>query len=91
MFTPFSFRRMMLLAGRGARAFAALAELTPARADMMFAMLREELSQKELVMALGISKSVVSRMVRALEKLLPPKGEKGETAKGEAVKSEATV
>ena len=68
-FTRFSFRRLVLLAGKGARAFAALAQLTPARGDMMFAMLREELSQKQLVLALGVSKSVVSRMVRALEKL----------------------
>jgi DNA-binding MarR family transcriptional regulator len=66
MFTPFSFRRMVLLAGRGARAFAALAELTPARADMMIALLHEEFSQRELAWKLGVCEEVVSRMVRAL-------------------------
>lgn len=68
-FTPWSFKRLVLLAGRGARAFAALAKLTPARADMMISMLSRELTQKGLVEALGICASVVSRMVRALERL----------------------
>ena len=68
-FTRFSFKRLVLLAGKGARAFAALGQLTPARGDMMLAMLHQELSQTELVLALGVSKSVVSRMVQALERL----------------------
>jgi DNA-binding MarR family transcriptional regulator len=69
VFTPFSFKRMVLLAGRAARAFAALAELTPARADMMIALLHEEFSQRELAWKLGVCEEVVSRMVRALEGL----------------------
>ncbi len=68
-FTRFSFKRLVLLAGKAARAFAALGQLTPARGDMMLAMLHQELSQTELVLALGVSKSVVSRMVQALEAL----------------------
>ena len=78
MFTPFSFKRMVLLSGRSARAFAALADLTPARADMMIALLHEESSQVGLAWKLGVCEEVVCRMVRALvelgllEKRTPP-------------------
>jgi DNA-binding MarR family transcriptional regulator len=68
-FTPFSFKRLVLLAGHEARAFAALANLTPARGDLMMTMLCEELSQKALSLAVGVAECVISRMVRALEKL----------------------
>jgi DNA-binding MarR family transcriptional regulator len=67
-FTPFSFKRLVLLAGRKARAFAALANLTPARGDLMMTMLFEELSQKALSLAVGVAECVISRMVRALER-----------------------
>lgn len=70
-FVRFSLKRIVLMASRNARAFAAVAELTPARADMLIALLHAELgvAQRDLVHTFGITAPVVSRMVRALETL----------------------
>lgn len=61
-----NFRRMALLSGKAARALGALAKLTPARIDLMLAVMRYERSQTELATILCVSPSVVCRMVRAL-------------------------
>jgi len=68
-YVPFSLKRFVLMASRNARAFAAIADLTPARADVLIALLSGELAQCELVDVFGITAPVVSRMVRALEGL----------------------
>lgn len=64
-----TFKKLYLLAARRARAFAAIADLTHQRADMLLALMHRALSQRELVETLCVSAPVVSRMVTALEKL----------------------
>lgn len=64
-----TFKKLYLLAARRARAFAAIAGLTHQRADLLIAIMRRALSQRELVETLCVSAPVVSRMVSALEKL----------------------
>lgn len=61
-----NFKRMALLSGKAARAFSRLAELTPARVDLLMAVMRFERSQSELATILCVHPSVVCRMVRAL-------------------------
>ena len=62
----FTFKRMVLLAGRCARAFADVIGLTPARCDLMLAIEDNEMTQNELAATLSVTPPVVSRMVKAL-------------------------
>ena len=64
-----NFKRLYLLSAKASRACAALAELTPARLDLMTTVLRHERSQTELAQILCVAHSVVSRIVRALVEL----------------------
>lgn len=64
-----NFKRLYLLSAKASRACASLVDLTPARLDLMTALLRYERSQSELAEVLCVAHSVVSRMVRALVEL----------------------
>jgi DNA-binding MarR family transcriptional regulator len=64
-----TFKRLALLAGRGARAMAALVHLTPQRFDLILHLRNGPLIQRDLASELGVVRSVVSKMVTALEKL----------------------
>ena len=61
-----NFKRMALLSGKAARALSGLVKLTPARIDLMVAVLHWERSQSELATVLCVHPSVVCRIVRAL-------------------------
>ena len=65
----FTFKRLALLAGRGARAMASLVCLTPQRCDLLLRLYREPQIQRALAFELGVVRSVVSKMVTALEEL----------------------
>ena len=65
----FTFKRLALLAGPMARAFSALVELTPQRVDLMFILRERPMIQRDLAFEMGVVRSVVSKMVTALEKL----------------------
>ncbi len=60
-------KRLGLLAGKGARMFAARAQLTPQRVDLLLLLRRETLKQSDIANYLCVTRSVVSRMVKALE------------------------
>ncbi len=62
-------RRLGLLAGKAARMFAARASLTPQRVDLLLLLRRETLKQSHLANYLCVTRSVVSRMVAALEEI----------------------
>lgn len=62
-------KRLGLLAGKGARMFAARAGLTPQRVDLLLLLRRETRRQKDLADVLCVTRSVVTRMVGALEGL----------------------
>jgi DNA-binding MarR family transcriptional regulator len=64
-----TFKRLMLLAGKGARAMASLVWLTPQRCDLMFCLRERPMIQRDLAFEMGVVRSVVSKMVTALEKL----------------------
>ncbi len=59
-------KRLGLLAGRAARIFAARAELTPQRIDLMLQMRGWQLCQADLADRLCVTRPVVSRMIDAL-------------------------
>src|SRR5688572_1120667 len=65
----FTFKRLALLAGPCARGFGALVSLTPQRCDLMFCLRERPMIQRDLAFELGVVRSVVSKMVTALEKL----------------------
>src|SRR6185369_10206810 len=65
----FTFKRLVLLAGKAARAFAKIAKSTPQRIDLLLAVRFQSLPQKYVASELGVTAPVVSRMVDALEKL----------------------
>ena len=65
----FTFKRLALLAAPMARAFSALVELTPQRVDLMFCLRNGPMIQRDLAFEMGVVRSVVSKMVTALEKL----------------------
>jgi DNA-binding MarR family transcriptional regulator len=64
-----TFKRLMLLAGKGARAMASLVWLTPQRCDLMFYLREKPMIQRDLAFEMGVVRSVVSKMVTALEQL----------------------
>lgn len=65
----FTFKRFVLLAGRCARRLAGFAQLTPARLDVLLRLRSRPLWQSELVLDMCVHPSVISRMLKALEKL----------------------
>ncbi len=65
----FTFKRLALLAGPLTRAFSALVHLTPQRVDLMFFLRERPMIQRDLAFEMGVVRSVVSKMVTALEKL----------------------
>ncbi len=65
----FTFKRLALLAGPMMRAFSALVDLTPQRVDLMFFLRERPMIQRDLAFEMGVVRSVVSKMVTALEKL----------------------
>ena len=65
----FTFKRLALLAGPMARAFAGVVNLTPQRVDLMFFLRERPMIQRDLALEMGVVRSVVSKMVTALEKL----------------------
>ncbi len=62
-------KRLGLLAGKGARMFAERARLTPQRVDLLLMLRRECLKQSDLAAFLCVTRSVVTKMVVALEGL----------------------
>lgn len=62
-------KRLGLLAGKAARMFAARAMLTPQRVDLLLMLRRETLKQSDLANLLCVTRSVVTRMVDALERM----------------------
>ena len=62
-------KRFVLLAGKGGRALAAIAGLTPARADLLLRLSKGPLVQRDIGMELCVGAAVISRMVSALERL----------------------
>lgn len=62
-------KRLGLLAGKGARMFAERAKLTPQRVDLLLMLRRERLKQSDLAAFLCVTRSVVTKMVVALEGL----------------------
>ncbi len=62
-------RRLGLLAGKAARMFAAQANLTPQRVDLMLLVRRGRYSQTDLAHRLCVTPCVVSRMLKALVQL----------------------
>ncbi len=62
-------KRLALLAGPCARAFAARAGLTPQRIDLMLLVRRYAMSQVEIADRLCVTPPVISRMVAALREL----------------------
>lgn len=59
-------KRLALLSGTCARAFAARARLTPQRVDLMLLIRGEKLLQRQLAERLCVTRPVVSRMIAAL-------------------------
>ena len=64
-----TFKRLALLAGRGARAVAALVHMTPQRFDLILHLRTGPMIQRDLAREMGVVRSVVSKMVTALEGL----------------------
>ena len=64
-----TFKKVVLMAGYAARAFAKIAGLTPARLDLMLALQFEPALQRDLARDLAVTPPVVSRMLGALEEL----------------------
>jgi len=62
-------KRLGLLAGKAARVFAARAELTPQRIDLMLLLRGAPLSQRQIAERLCVCGAVVSRIVDALVEL----------------------
>ena len=62
----FTFKRVVLYAGRWARAFCKMVDNTPQRTDLMLAVRGGEMAQKVIAFELGVTPAVVSRMVDAL-------------------------
>lgn len=65
----FTFKRLALLAGPMARAFSGIVHLTPQRVDLMFFLRERPMIQRDLAFEMGVVRSVVSKMVTALEQL----------------------
>jgi DNA-binding MarR family transcriptional regulator len=63
----FTFKRFVLLAGKNGRAFSKLNGSTPQRNDLLMLIRHGELAQKQIALALGVTRPVVSRMIDALE------------------------
>ena len=64
-----TFKKVVLMAGYAARAFANIAGLTPARVDLMLALQFGPSLQRDLALDLAVTPPVVSRMLRSLEEL----------------------
>jgi DNA-binding MarR family transcriptional regulator len=64
-----TFKKLVLMAGYAARAFAKEFDLTPARIDLMLALQFGPTLQRDLARDLAVTPPVVSRMLRALEGL----------------------
>lgn len=62
-------KRLGLLAGKGARMFAARADLTPQRVDLMLLLRQATRRQSDVANTLCVTRSVVTKMVNALEAL----------------------
>lgn len=65
----FTFKRLGLLCGKAARACARVVGLTSARLDFLTILLAGERIQVQIAAILCVAEPVVSRMVRALERL----------------------
>jgi DNA-binding MarR family transcriptional regulator len=65
----FTFKRFVLLAGKNGRAFSKLNGSTPQRNDLLMLVRHGPLAQKQISLALGVTRPVVSRMIDALEML----------------------
>lgn len=66
----FTFKRFVLLAGRAARHVAELVELTPQRIDVLLHLREAPMRQHDLALDMCVCPQVMSRMLRAMEKLL---------------------
>jgi len=64
-----TFKKLVLMAGYAARAFAKRFGLTPARIDLMLALQFGSVLQRDLALDLAVTPPVVSRMLDALEEL----------------------
>lgn len=75
-----SFKKLGLMSAHAARAWAKQVWLTPQRAEVLVQLHRDPLIQRDLALVLGVTRSVVSRLVTALEKLglVRRKGVKGD-------------
>ena len=65
----FTHKRFVLLSGKAGRAFAKIAELTPARVDLLLRLVRGPVLQRDLCIEMGVVPAVVTKMVNALERL----------------------
>lgn len=64
-----TFKKLSLLTARTTRFWASRVWLTPARLELLLTIYEEPLIQRDVAAALGVTRSVVSKLVTVLEKL----------------------